>query len=86
VAAAGVPSIVVPHVGDQAFWADRLHRLGVSPSPVRPRSLSAESLADRLREATTSGQMRASAAGLAERLASEDGLANAIGLLEAAAG
>ncbi|HEY7332452.1 MAG TPA: glycosyltransferase [Candidatus Limnocylindria bacterium] len=86
VAAAGVPSIVVPHVGDQAFWADRLHRLGVSPSPVRPRSLSAESLADRLREATTSGQMRASATGLAERLASEDGLANAIGLLEAAAG
>jgi hypothetical protein len=30
--------------------------------------------------------MWASAAGLAERLASEDGLANAIGLLEAAAG
>jgi UDP:flavonoid glycosyltransferase YjiC (YdhE family) len=86
VAAAGVPSIVVPHVGDQAFWADRLHRLGVSPSPVRPRSLSAESLADRLREATASVRMRTSARQLADRLAAEDGLATAVGLLEGAAG
>jgi UDP:flavonoid glycosyltransferase YjiC (YdhE family) len=86
VAAAGMPSIVVPRVGDQAFWADRLHRLGVSPSPVRPRSLSPDSLADRLRAATASGQMRASAASLRERMATEDGLTNAIGLLETASG
>jgi UDP:flavonoid glycosyltransferase YjiC (YdhE family) len=86
VAAAGVPSIVVPHVGDQAFWADRLHRLGVSPSPVRPRSLSPESLADRLRAATASGPMATSAQALAARLAGEDGLATAVAALESAAG
>jgi sterol 3beta-glucosyltransferase len=85
VAAAGVPSIVVPHVGDQAFWADRLHRLGVSPAPVRPRNLSAESLAERLRAATASGQMKASAVDLADRVRSEDGLGTAVGLLERAA-
>ncbi|MGQ0608264.1 MAG: nucleotide disphospho-sugar-binding domain-containing protein, partial [Chloroflexota bacterium] len=32
--AAGVPSVVVPHVGDQRYWADRLRRLGVAPAPI----------------------------------------------------
>lgn len=86
VATAGVPSVVVPHVGDQAFWAERLHRLGVSPRPVRPRDLSPASLADRLRAATTSAPMKASAEALAARLASEDGLAAAVGLVQEAAG
>jgi len=85
VAAAGVPSIVVPHVGDQAFWANRLRRLRVSPAPVPPRCLSAEILAERLREATTSGRMQASAGSLALELAAEDGPSTAISLLEAAA-
>jgi len=85
-AAAGVPSVVVPHVGDQAFWADRFHRLGVSPAPVPPRRLTAETLADRLRLATTSGPMRRSADALAQEVAAEDGLTSAIRLLEAAAG
>jgi UDP:flavonoid glycosyltransferase YjiC (YdhE family) len=85
VAAAGVPSIVVPHVGDQAFWANRLRRLRVSPAPVPPRRLSAEILAERLREATTSGRMQASAGSLALELAAEDGPSTAISLLEAAA-
>jgi hypothetical protein len=24
---------VIPHVGDQPYWADRLRRLGVAPQP-----------------------------------------------------
>ncbi len=36
VVAAGVPSVVVPHVGDQRYWADRLQRLGVAPHRSSP--------------------------------------------------
>jgi UDP:flavonoid glycosyltransferase YjiC (YdhE family) len=85
VAAAGVPSVVIPHVGDQAFWADRLRRLGAAPAPLSPRKLNADTLADRLRTAATSAQVRAAAGNLQRRLAREDGLVEAVSLLEGAA-
>jgi sterol 3beta-glucosyltransferase len=42
--AAGVPSVVVPHVGDQRYWADRLQRLGVAPRPVAIGDMTPERL------------------------------------------
>jgi UDP:flavonoid glycosyltransferase YjiC (YdhE family) len=85
VAAAGVPSVVVPHVGDQAFWADRLHRLGAAPAPLPPRRLDSATLDDRLAQATSDGRMRASAAELGAQVAAEDGLTTAVQMLEEAA-
>ena len=41
-AAAGVPSIPVPHVSDQFAWADELHRLGVAPPRMPRRSLDGD--------------------------------------------
>jgi sterol 3beta-glucosyltransferase len=84
VAAAGVPSVVVPHVGDQAYWADRLHQLGVAPPPMPIGRLSAEALASRLAQAT-SDERRASAARLANQVKAEDGVSVAIDRLEAVA-
>lgn len=85
VAAAGTPSVVVPHIGDQAFWADRLHRLGAAPPSVPPRRLDAGLLAERLRQAASSAQIAAAADNLGRRVTAEDGLAAAVGLLERAA-
>jgi UDP:flavonoid glycosyltransferase YjiC (YdhE family) len=85
VAAGGAPSVVVPHVGDQAFWADRLHRLGAAPAPVTPRRLDVTRLAERLRQAATSAQIGAAADNLGRRVAAEDGLAASVSLLERAA-
>jgi sterol 3beta-glucosyltransferase/vancomycin aglycone glucosyltransferase len=85
VAAAGVPSVVVPHIGDQAFWADRLHRLGAAPQALSPRKLSAESLAQRLLAAATSPALRAGAGRLATLVRAEAGLATSTRLLEEAA-
>jgi sterol 3beta-glucosyltransferase/vancomycin aglycone glucosyltransferase len=85
VAGAGVPSVVIPHIGDQAFWADRLYRLGAAPRPLAPRKLTVESLAPRLREAAISTALRAGAARLATLVRAESGLASSIRLLEEAA-
>ncbi|MEV7008550.1 glycosyltransferase [Streptosporangium sp. NPDC051022] len=72
---AGVPQVVRPFMGDQPFWADRLHRLGVAPAPVTGR-LTAERLAAAIGDAEKSAP--AAARALAGRVSAEDGVAAAV--------
>ncbi|MCB9497133.1 MAG: glycosyltransferase family 1 protein [Fibrobacteria bacterium] len=81
-ARAGVPHVVVPHLLDQNFWADRLQRLGVSGSPVPRRALSPETLGQSLREALSPSR-RGPVEFLRDALASRDGIAEGIALIEA---
>jgi sterol 3beta-glucosyltransferase len=81
-AAAGVPSVVVPQVGDQRYWADRLHRLGLAPAAVMPEH-AGDRLADAVLETAADPQRMAVARSLAERLAAEDGLGAAVRRIEA---
>jgi sterol 3beta-glucosyltransferase len=80
---AGVPSILVPHLGDQPFWAKRVTELGVGPRPMPRRKLTAERLAAAITMAVTDQAMRARAAALGERIRAEDGVARAIEMIEA---
>ncbi len=45
---AGQPTLVCPVLGDQGFWARRVHELGCGPRPLPMRRLSVDSLANRL--------------------------------------
>lgn len=83
--AAGVPSVVVPHVGDQRYWADRLHRLGVAPAPQVANALRADRLADATLATAADPAMRERTRVLSQRLAAENGLADAAAAIEAAA-
>jgi sterol 3beta-glucosyltransferase len=83
--AAGVPSVVVPHVGDQRYWADRLHRLGVAPQALEARGLEPAKLADAALTSATDRGMRTAVATLAESMSAEDGIAAAVGAIESAA-
>ena len=80
--AAGVPSIVVPHVGDQRYWGERLHRLGVAPAPMPVDGLEADRLAAAMRNASADRELHARAVELAKRIGMEDGLGTTVGLLE----
>jgi sterol 3beta-glucosyltransferase len=80
--AAGVASVVVPHVGDQRYWADRLHRLGVAPAALQARSLDAATLADAALAAAADRAMRAAAERLAASIAAENGVATAVAAIE----
>ena len=82
---AGVPSVSVPHVSDQMGWADELRRLGVAPPAVLRRTLTAEGLARRIKEALADPGMRTRAAAMAERMKEDDGPARAAVLIEEAA-
>jgi sterol 3beta-glucosyltransferase len=78
---AGVPSVPVPFMVDQPFWAQRLHRLGVTPGPIPMRRLTAGRLAAALTEAAGVPVYRQRAARVAARLAAEDGAAGVLRVL-----
>ncbi|MGH2417420.1 MAG: glycosyltransferase [Candidatus Limnocylindria bacterium] len=80
--AAGVPSVVVPHIGDQRYWADRLQRLGLAPVPIGLEAINASRLAEAVLAAAADRSMHDAAAQLAVRLEAEDGIGTAIGLIE----
>ncbi|MEU8759718.1 glycosyltransferase [Streptomyces sp. NPDC048659] len=79
---AGVPSVPVPVQFDAAFWSSRLTALGTAPGVVPLRRLTSGALATALRRATEDGSCRARARTLADRLATEDGVAPVLAALD----
>jgi len=79
---AGVPSIVVPFFGDQAFWGKRVHDLGVGPAPIPRKKLSADVLAQAIQESVTNSAMQQRAADLGSKIRAEDGIANAVEIIQ----
>ena len=79
---AGVPTVVVPHQGDQGFWGRTVKKLDVGTAPIPRRKLTAEDLAAAITEATTSRTMRANARALGEKVHAEDGLAESVRWVE----
>ncbi|MGP3937575.1 glycosyltransferase [Nonomuraea sp. KM88] len=71
---AGVPQVVRPFVGDQPFWAARLHHLGVAPAPLRGR-LTAARLAAAIENAA---ELAPAARMLAGHVGAENGVAAAV--------
>jgi UDP:flavonoid glycosyltransferase YjiC (YdhE family) len=79
---AGVPSILVPHFADQPFWANRIEDLGVGPKGIIRHRLTAENLADAIVEATTNPNIQHKAAELGKKIRSENGVRQAVELIE----
>lgn len=75
---AGAPQVVRPFLGDQPFWAARLHHLGVAPKPLGGR-LTPEQLAAAIDKAAG---LTPAARTLAEGTAEENGIAAAVARLE----
>lgn len=80
-ARAGVPSVVVPFAGDQAFWADRLYRAGVGTKVSGWKALNATTFSDSIRFAERD-DVRSRARALGEKMRAEDGLKTAVQAIE----
>jgi sterol 3beta-glucosyltransferase len=79
---AGVPSLLVPFVFDQFYWAERVKALGVGPAAIPNRKLTADRLTsafDRLRH---DDDMRRRAAEVGRVVRSEGGVAQAVSIIE----
>lgn len=79
---AGVPSIIVPFHGDQPFWAKRVAELRVGPDPIPRNKLTVESLAGVIKEAVSDQAMRQRAADLGTKIRAEDGIGQAIAVIQ----
>lgn len=79
---AGVPTVIIPFFGDQPFWGARIAELGVGPDPIPRKKLTAERLAQAIRDAVEGEEMRQRAAHLGKSIRSEDGVANAVEIIQ----
>jgi vancomycin aglycone glucosyltransferase len=70
-ARAGVPQVVVPHVLDQFYWAERVARLGIGVHGPRRSRLDADSLAAALAQVLDNEIIAERARELGERLRRE---------------
>jgi UDP:flavonoid glycosyltransferase YjiC (YdhE family) len=70
---AGLPTVAVPVMADQPFWADRVHQLGTGPAPVPFADLTPERLAAAIRAALDEPRYRHRATELAGLINGEDG-------------
>lgn len=77
---AGIPQVVIPHIGDQWFFASEVKRLGVGLEIKRKRW--PEDLPKAVRSIEKSKKMQVRAEKIAAQLAQEDGPARAVEALE----
>lgn len=77
----GVPSIITPFTVDQPSWARRVAALGVGPTPIPCKALTAENLARAIHTAVTDRMIRQHAAELGARIQMENGLGETIALM-----
>ena len=80
---AGRPTLICPFFGDQPFWGNQIYTLGVGPKPIPQKQLTTSKLAVAMHELVSNQTMRRNAETLGEKIRAEDGVGNAISILEA---
>jgi sterol 3beta-glucosyltransferase len=79
---AGLPALAIPHLMDQFYWAQRVHELGAGPAPIRRTRLDVQGLAAALEELVQKAELRAAASALGAQIRAEQGLEEAVRLIE----
>ncbi|KEF59768.1 uncharacterized protein A1O9_04616 [Exophiala aquamarina CBS 119918] len=69
---AGRPTVVVPFFGDQPFWGSMTARAGAGPMPVAYKNLTADKLAESIKEALKPESLER-AKELSQKIKAEDG-------------
>lgn len=69
-ARAGVPSIPVPFLGDQPFWAAQLCRVGIATPALNPRKITSAAIREAACKTSTT-ELKTTAGDVADRLSNE---------------
>ncbi|MCA0455376.1 MAG: glycosyltransferase [Chloroflexi bacterium] len=78
---AGIPSIIIPFMGDQPYWGKRVADLGVGTKPIPHKKLTLEKLTAAINEAISDTSMRQRAADLGQAIRAENGVGKAVSLI-----
>jgi len=79
----GCPSVVVPFMDEQLFWARRLQSLGLAGKPLPAKNITAQALGKALRATLDEKTLRDNAGRAGRTMQTQDGVAQALQLLEA---
>ncbi len=79
---AGKPSLVIPFFGDQPFWGRQVYKKGLGPQPIKANKLNVRKLTVAIAELTTNTEMALKAKAIGEQMKQEDGIKNAISIIE----
>jgi len=79
---AGKPTLVTAFFADQPFWGQLVARAGAGPKPILKKRLNAARLGDAIMRTVSQESYRRGAERMAEALRSEDGVMNAVKLVE----
>jgi sterol 3beta-glucosyltransferase len=80
---AGVPTIVVPHMQDQPYWGQIVHKLGAGPKPIPRKKLTAEILASSITQAVQDQAIIENARQIGNQIQAENGVGQAVKVIEA---
>lgn len=80
----GRPSIVIPFMDEQLFWARSLQKLGIAPKPLPAKHATAALLASRITTVLTNHNFIANAELIGGKISRTQGVENAIRLIEQA--
>lgn len=83
---AGIPSVTVPLIPEQAYHSWRVHQLGLGPKPLSRRRLTSDGLELAMRAVITSPTMRQRVSGLAWRIGQDDGVGRAVAAIQGCLG
>jgi sterol 3beta-glucosyltransferase len=79
---AGIPCVIIPHFMDQPYWGQRVVDLGVGPQFIPRDQLTEERLTSAILEALGNQSMRQSAVTLGDQIRAEDGVGQAVKVLD----
>ncbi len=81
-ARAGVPQIIIPHILDQYYWANRIYLTGLGPKPIPKSRLTTEGLTARLAGTVSNKRMQEKARDVGTVLQNSGSLEKAVKLIE----
>lgn len=79
---AGIPVAIIPFTADQGFWGKQVHRLGLGPEPLPRHKLTADRLAQAIKDTQDDASIRQNAYQIGQKLQAEDGVHNAVQIIE----
>jgi UDP:flavonoid glycosyltransferase YjiC (YdhE family) len=67
-ARSGVPQIIVPHILDQYYWGNQIHKSRLGPKPIWRANLTAENLSHAIKESVKNQELIENAREVGEKL------------------
>lgn len=80
-ARAGIPQIIVPHVFDQYYWANRVFKLNIGTKPIYRSHLTSHKLLASINEILANKELQNNAKIFSEHFKGQIGINEAINIL-----